>query len=113
MAKNKPISISPSNKHVLIRLNGTVIADSRNALALQEADYPVVYYIPRDEIEMDRLQPSDTSTICPYKGDASYFTAEGQSDIAWCYENPHDAVSDIKGHLAFYPDRTEIEITDP
>ncbi|MBB4402909.1 uncharacterized protein (DUF427 family) [Agrobacterium tumefaciens] len=63
---------------------------------------------------MDELDPSDTSTHCPHKGDASYFSARSGAarDDAWSYEDPFDHMLMIKGYLAFYPDRVDaIETT--
>lgn len=104
-----PITVEPAGQKVIVRLGGTVLAESRNALILREASLPPVFYIPRDEIAMDGLVRSDTSTHCPYKGDASYFSAGDGSakDVAWSYEDPFDHLEEIKKRLAFYPDRVD------
>lgn len=112
-----PMSIEPSDDHVVVRLGGKVIADTRRSLVLQEADYAAVRYIPRADVDMAALARSDKQTYCPYKGDASYFSiAEGgerSADAVWTYETPHDAAMQIKDHVAFYPDRVDgIEIVD-
>ena len=111
-----PIRIEPAAGRVRVKSGGKVIADSTNALALRESDYPVVYYIPRSDADMTLLERTDNASYCPYKGDASYYSvvpggARGVNAV-WSYEAPHDAVAAIKDHLAFYPDRVdEIEIT--
>lgn len=108
-----PISVEPAEAEVVVRIGDTVLAKSGNALILREADLPPVFYIPRDEVAMTELSPSATRTHCPYKGNASYFSARdgGAKDIAWSYEDPFDHMLMIKGHLAFYPDRVDaIEI---
>jgi uncharacterized protein (DUF427 family) len=70
-----------------------------------------VLYIPREDVAMDRLQRTDRHTYCPYKGDCAYFsiTAAGAQGVnaAWSYESPYPAVAEIRGHLAFYPDRVD------
>ena len=93
-----------------VRAGGAVLAESANALELSEGDYPAVIYFPRGDIAMAFLEPSDHSTRCPHKGDASYFSIITKSqtleNAAWSYENPKDEVARIKDHLAFYPSET-------
>jgi uncharacterized protein (DUF427 family) len=110
-----PIAIAPAGGRVTVRAGGAVIASSDRALALREADYPPVLYIPREDVDMDRLQRTGRHTYCPYKGDCAYYsvTAAGPrgENAAWSYESPYPAVAEIRGHLAFYPDRVDaIEI---
>jgi uncharacterized protein (DUF427 family) len=106
-----PISIAPAGHRVRITHGGRVIADSRRALALKEASYPVVHYIPREDVDMTALSRTNHTTHCPYKGDAAYYsiaTDGGTSDNAiWTYEAPFDAVREISGHLAFYRQRVD------
>lgn len=109
-----PITIAPAGERVVVKLDDTVLADSRDALILREASLSPVYYIPRADVAMSELSPSDTSTHCPFKGNASYFSARGGAakDVAWSYEDPFDHMLIIKGYLAFYPDRVDaIEAT--
>jgi len=106
-----PITIEPASKRVVVRSGDKVIADTVHALFLREAKYPAVQYIPRNEVDMSALVRSETTSYCPYKGEASYFSIPsggGRSvDAVWSYEAPHDAVAEIKDYLAFYPDRVE------
>ena len=109
-----PISVEPADAKIIVRLDGSTLAESERALILREATLPLVYYIPRDDVTIDALSASDSHTHCPYKGDASYFSKNGgdAKDIAWSYEDPFDLVQMIKGHLAFYPDRVDaIEVS--
>jgi len=108
-----PITVTRSDVHVVVRAGGKVIADTSHALALQEASYPLVYYIPREDADMDLLERTDHASYCPYKGDASYYSVRGgAANAVWSYEAPYDAVAEIRGHLAFYPDRVDaIEIS--
>jgi uncharacterized protein (DUF427 family) len=102
------IDIRPEPKRVRVTLRGEVIADTADALALKEGSYPVVYYIPRKDVKMDRLARTTHSTHCPHKGDASYFSLkDGPANAVWSYEQPKDGVAPIKGHLAFYPDKVD------
>lgn len=110
-----PITVEPGTGQVRVRAGDTVVADTAKSLTLQEASYPPVAYIPLAAIDPALLQPSDTETYCPYKGDASYFdllTPDGVvKDAAWTYAEPYDAVADIAGHLAFYPDKVVITVS--
>jgi uncharacterized protein (DUF427 family) len=107
-----PITVDRNPARVVVTLAGTKIADTTDALTLRESTYPGVQYVPRKDVDMSLLERTDNATYCPYKGDASYYTiknGENALDNAvWTYEQPYDAVSDIKDHLAFYADRVEI-----
>ena len=107
-----PISIERNPGRVVVSLGGRVIADSREALVLKEASYGAVQYIPRKDVDMTLLERTAHSSYCPFKGDASYFGIPSGGDrsanAVWTYEAPYDAVSVIKDHVAFYPDRATI-----
>ncbi len=106
-----PISIERNLSRVVVTLAGKVIADSKDALTLREANYPPALYIPRKDVDMAALARSDHASYCPYKGDASYFSIPAGGDRSvnaiWTYEAPYDAVTPIKDHLAFYHDRVD------
>lgn len=107
-----PIDIVPSSTRVVVTSGDATIADTTDALRLQESTYPPVYYLPPEAVNWEVLQRTDTHTYCPYKGEASYYsvhTSEGTiEDAVWTYEDPYPAVSQIARHLAFYPDRVNI-----
>ena len=94
--------------------NKILLARSDKGLVLQEASYPPVYYFPREDAEMSLLTPTKTETWCPFKGNASYFAIDAGEDLTpdavWSYEDPFLEISEIKDHLAFYPDQVRIEI---
>ena len=106
-----PIFIQRNPARVVVSVAGRVIADTRNALALREADYPAVQYIPREDVDFSQLGRTDHATYCPYKGDCSYYTipAGGKKSVnaVWSYQKPFPAVEKIRGHVAFYPDRVD------
>lgn len=108
-----PIEISPFGGRVRVHFGAALVADSAHALVLEEATYPAVFYIPRADARMEHFEPTDHATHCPYKGDASYFTlaagGERAENAVWSYVDPYPAVSEIAGHLAFYPNKVEIE----
>ena len=98
----------PAGLRVRVSYRGELIADSRDAVALEEGPYPVVYYIPRKDVRMDRLQRTSHRTHCPYKGDASYYSIQdGPANAVWSYEQPKEDMLAIKDLLAFYPDKVD------
>jgi len=106
-----PISIRPTPGRVVVRAGGRVIAQTTRALTLREAAYPPVQYIPREDVEMSLLARSAHATYCPYKGDCAYYDIPGAGEkgrnAVWTYELPYHAVEDIRGLLAFYPERVD------
>jgi uncharacterized protein (DUF427 family) len=103
------ITTRPASARVQVRYKDEVIADSREALVMQEGTYAPVYYVPRKDVKMDRLARSSHGTHCPFKGDASYYSLkEGPENAVWSYEAPFDEMAAIKDLLAFYPDKFEI-----
>ena len=111
-----PISITPGKRRWRVAYDNHVIADSGDALVLQEASYPPVVYFPREDVSMDYFSKTERSTHCPYKGDASYYTIlmDGRfaENAVWSYEEPFPSMEQIRGRLAFYPDKVEIYEVD-
>ena len=111
-----PITLTPATRRWRALYAGHVIADTDNAIILQEANYPAVVYFPRDDVAMDYMSRTERSTHCPYKGDAAYYTVLMNGHIAenavWTYEHPYPAMALIEGRLAFYPDKVEIYEVD-
>jgi uncharacterized protein (DUF427 family) len=108
---NHPISIEANLSRVVVKVGGKIIADTRDALTLREASYPPIQYIPRRDVDMAALTRSEHTTYCPYKGDASYYSIPAGGDrsrnAVWTYETPFEAMAQIKGYVAFYPDRVD------
>ncbi len=106
-----PITIEPNTARITVSIGGRVIADTREALTLQEASYPAVHYIPRKDVDMSLLQRTDHATYCPYKGECSYYSiplgGDRSVNAVWTYEDTYPAVAQIKSHLAFYTDRVD------
>ena len=102
------ISTNVSTNHVRVELGGEVLADSDRAVELHERGLPTRLYIPRDDVNMDLLTPSNTTSHCPFKGDASYFNGPGVQDVAWTYEQPIEGRDDITGHLSFFDAKVTI-----
>ena len=106
------IRITPVDGPVTVAAGATVLGTSRAALELREGSYPPVIYVPRADIDMDRLVRTEHATSCPWKGKASYYSIKGDfgmlANAVWTYEAPKDDVAEIAGHLAFYPDRVTV-----
>ena len=106
-----PIAIAPHVGRVRVIYAGRVVADTTKALALQEKNRRLVFYIPREDAQMATFERTQHATYCPYKGDAAYYSiriGERVSQNAiWSYEAPFPAVAAIASHLAFYPDRVD------
>jgi uncharacterized protein (DUF427 family) len=106
-----PITIKPTSGRLTVAVNGTLIADSGEALTLQEAAYAPVQYVPRKDVDMTQLQRTAHRTYCPYKGECVYYSipAGGERSVnaVWSYEAPYDAVAAIREYLAFYPERVD------
>jgi uncharacterized protein (DUF427 family) len=109
-----PIIVEKNPERVVVRVGDQVVADTTAALALREADYPAAQYVPLEDVNEAFLKGSDTSTYCPYKGDASYYTlvtGDGElTDAVWTYREPYPAVAEIAGHVAFYPNKVNITV---
>ena len=112
-----PITVVANPNRVIVSVGGRVVANSRKALVLQESTYPAVQYIPMADVDQSLLEKTDNSSYCPYKGEASYYsvTSGGEKSVnaIWVYEQPYPPVSDIKDHVAFYPDRVDAIAEQP
>ena len=103
------IETKPAKERVRVTFNGEVIADTRDAIRMEEGNYPAVFYFPRKDVKMERLIRSSHRTHCPFKGDAAYFSlVNGPENVVWSYEQPYDEMSVIKDLLAFYPDKVDV-----
>jgi uncharacterized protein (DUF427 family) len=103
-----------STRHVVVSVNGRILADSHAPTLLFETPLPVRFYLPREDVRMEVLRASATHTTCAYKGLASYWTAEVDDttypDIAWSYEHPlHDALP-VTGLIAFFTERVDLSV---
>jgi uncharacterized protein (DUF427 family) len=108
------VSIAPADLHVVVRVDGKVIADSDHPVVLEETGMPTRYYLPREDVRMDLLRATNFKTECPFKGQASYWTLEldgaVHDGIVWSYETPIPAAEGIAGMLCFYNDRVDLTV---
>jgi uncharacterized protein (DUF427 family) len=111
-----PITFRTNPKRVRVQADDHVIADTADALTLLEGGYGPVQYLPRSDIEMSFLSQSAKVTQCPYKGAATHYSMviDGVvfENVAWSYEDPYPAVNEIRGRIAFYPDKVEVYEVD-
>lgn len=110
----KRIDTLRSSRHVVVALNGTVLADTTRAVALLETHLPTRWYIPREDVYMELLEPGSHRSTCAYKGHATYYSVVGAhaagSDIAWTYREPlHDAER-VRDHVCFFSERTDLSV---
>lgn len=107
-----PITLVREMPRFVIRAAGRQIGETGDVLTLHEATYAPVHYVPRGDMDMNLLTRTSTTTFCPYKGEASYFTLavgdEVHPDAAWSYETPYPAVDAIAGYIAFFPGPIEM-----
>jgi uncharacterized protein (DUF427 family) len=99
---------------VQIAVGEQVIADSASVVEVDEDNHPPRFYIPRDDVHMEMLEPSNTRTKCPFKGEAHYYNlaVDGRviQDAAWTYESPYEEHEGLKGLIAFHDDKPGIEL---
>jgi len=115
MASGHTITITPAELHVEVSLGGQKLAESDRPVLLDETGLPTRYYLPREDVRTDLLRPTDTATHCPFKGDASYWSAqvggETYDDVVWSYETPIAEAEGITGLMCFYPERVELTVS--
>ena len=107
------VAISQAVHAVVVKHDGLVIAESSNALLVEESRHKAVYYLPRSDVDMNLLTRTELSTYCPFKGHASYWSMNGNDQLenfVWSYEDPYPEVAEIKDTLSFYTDRVELII---
>jgi uncharacterized protein (DUF427 family) len=110
---SEKFTVAPATGVYVVRAGGAVIAETSRALILHEAGCDPVVYFPREDAGMEFLDPSDTRTTCPHKGEAAHYHIAAKSgpirDAAWSYETPVAGAGAIAGYLAFYGEKATVE----
>ena len=108
------VDVLHSSRQVRVFVDGQVVADSKNPRLLFETNLPVRYYLPKLDVRMDLLSGTDTSSVCPYKGTAEYWSVrangETHTDLVWGYRDPVPEAAKIAGLVCFYNEKVDIEI---
>ncbi|MFJ5273053.1 DUF427 domain-containing protein [Streptomyces sp. NPDC088358] len=114
---HKRVDALTSGRHVRVEIDGTVVADTHHPVLLFETGLPTRYYIPREDVRLELLEPTDHRTGCPYKGTAAYWSWRGEAgapatppNIVWSYPEPLPAVGAVKDLLAFYNEAVDITV---
>ncbi len=108
------ITITPVEQHVEVRVNGVTVAESDRPVLLDETGLPTRYYLPRDDVRFDLLRATTSETVCPFKGQASYWSVEAggdvHEDLVWSYEAPIPAAEGVTGLMCFYNERVDLVV---
>jgi uncharacterized protein (DUF427 family) len=103
------IDVRKSSRRVKVSRNGDVLAESSRPVMLFETGLPVRYYLPREDVRLDLLEPSNTTSYCAYKGEATYWSHGGE-DVAWTYERPLREGEPVRDLVCFWNEKTDIEV---
>ena len=104
------VDIRQTSRHLTVRYQDQVIADTRRPLALYESGFAPRWYVPRDDVDQASLAPAEGQTFCPYKGLASYYDIGGAHRAAWSYEDAWTEVRRVSGLISFEPDKVEVDL---
>src|SRR5439155_1078294 len=112
--KGHDIELTSVSEQVVVRVKDVIVASSSRPVVLTETGCPPRYYLPAADVRMDLLTPSPTTSHCPFKGDATYWsvqTADGVAqDVVWSYPEPFPKVAEIAGLLAFWTEKPGITL---
>ena len=104
------IDVRRTSRHVRVSVDGQVVADTRRARALFEAGHPTRWYIPAEDVRSDLLEESEKTSVCAYKGVASYWSVGPERDVVWTYREPLGDAMVVRDYLCFFNERVDIEI---
>ncbi|HEX7132590.1 MAG TPA: DUF427 domain-containing protein [Iamia sp.] len=114
MSAGHTVTTTPGDVHVEVVVDGRVVAATDRPVLLEETGLPTRYYVPKTDVRTDLFRPIALTTVCPFKGTASYWTLDldgtAHDGIAWSYEEPIEAAADIAGHLCFFDDRADVKV---
>ncbi len=110
------LDILPSGRRVRVEIDGKTVADSTHASFLYETNLPTRYYLPKSDVAMELLDPTDTASACPYKGTARYWSVtidgEEHKDVVWGYDTPLPESQKIAGMVSFYNEKVDIYVDE-
>jgi uncharacterized protein (DUF427 family) len=109
------VDVIPSSRHIRVEIDGRVVAESRRPSLVFETGLPTRYYLPVEDVRMDLLAATATTSVCPYKGQASYWRLAGDAaerDVAWAYQTPIPEIPRIAGLVSFFNERVDALYVD-
>lgn len=114
MTQGHRITITPSDLHVEVHVDGEKVADSDRPVLLDETGLPTRYYLPREDVRRDLLTPTNHETTCPFKGEASYWSLtlgdEVHDNFVWSYETPIPEAEGVTRLMCFYNERVDLVV---
>jgi uncharacterized protein (DUF427 family) len=112
----RPPRVERSDRRVRVIVEGRVIAESTRAIRVLETSHPPVWYVPPEDVRLERLEATTRRTVCEFKGEASYYRigsdASAARDVAWTYHAPLSGYESIRDYIAFYPGRVDEALID-
>jgi uncharacterized protein (DUF427 family) len=110
----KRVDVLHSSRHVRVLVAGALVAETRRPSLLFETGLPTRYYVPKADVRMDLLVPTETQTRCPYKGLATYYAVRVAAtvvpDVAWCYRHPIPECGKIENLVCFFNERVDLYV---
>lgn len=114
MIRGHTITITPADVHVEVEIDGVTVAESDRPVLLEETGLPTRYYLPQEHVRTELLRPTSTESVCPFKGQASYWAVEldgaVHDDVVWAYEAPIPEAEGITGLLCFYNEKVDLTV---
>jgi uncharacterized protein (DUF427 family) len=114
MTQGHSITVTPADLHVEVSVDGVKVAESDRPVLLEETGLPTRYYLPREHVRADLLRPTNSETVCPFKGQASYWSVElddeVHDDLVWSYESPIPQAEGVAGLFCFYNERVDLVV---
>jgi uncharacterized protein (DUF427 family) len=104
------IDIVHSSRHVRVEVDGTLLGESTRPYLLFETHLPARFYLPAEDVRTDLLTPSDTSSACAYKGEATYWSFGAVGDVAWTYRRPLREAAEVTDRIAFFNERVDVVV---
>ncbi len=109
---DRRLRVEPSDTRVCVWLGDELLAESSRPLVLRELGRPTRYYLPREDVRTELLARSTLQTFSPSKGDATHWSTATTANVAWSYEEPRAPAADVKGHIAFYENRVQLDVDE-
>jgi uncharacterized protein (DUF427 family) len=106
------VDILARRNRVTVSVGDQLLAASERCLLVDEQDHGLVFYFPADDVRLDLFVPDDRTSVCPYKGLATYrrYPRKGGDVFIWSYEEPFPEVARLGGYVAFFQDAVDLRV---